>query len=567
MMHPHISIRSRLLSGAGLVAAAVALVVMPSEATAQAVDQYARGLAAKALTTATAAVSGTVSNLNVASFAGATVDAQITACIAALPSAGGTCDAREIPSGGTINSFTVTKSGVTLLGPCGTFTVKGSMIFTATNADKWLGCGMLATGTGGTLFIWGGNATDPMLRLEGVREFETGGYLLRANTTTPAATGIQHETHTGSTSTNNYFHDIYIDGVNGGIGKGLRVCAGNDCGGAGTDGNNDVGLVRRVYVVSYAVAAFSLENTQAKGWLFEDDGCGTNNFGGSYCITTALGPGNTGGAFTAINMVGGRNNVADFYLGATDDTINIYGGVLEHSARLLQTVGSSSAGWPINIIGTRWSADQLNADNHVVLYTQKGGIQIIGVSVDSPLLGSAPNFFLQPSAFSAVGSAMGNNVIWPSGTVTAASNPFQATTTDAKGMSWRLSGNYISDGGSNFFAVPDRLGGTMNAASIGLLSDPGPSGGNTIAYSGTCASTTRKGGIMAGSFVANGACAGGTYILTTSLANISNGLSCTATDLTTPTDLITETAYTTTSVTFTGTAAGSDLIAYRCAGF
>ena len=90
--------------------------------------------------------------------------------------------------------------------------------------------------------------------------------------------------------------------------------------------------------------------------------------------------------------------------------------------------------------------------------------------------------------------------------------------------------------------------------------------GGTPVNSGSCAINTQLGGQGSGSFKANGACAAGTYILTF-VSAAPNGLSCDFQDLTTRTDLINETAYTTTTVTATGTAASLDLIVYQCQAF
>lgn len=93
--------------------------------------------------------------------------------------------------------------------------------------------------------------------------------------------------------------------------------------------------------------------------------------------------------------------------------------------------------------------------------------------------------------------------------------------------------------------------------------------GAVPANSGSCAINTQLGGNTAGSFKANGACSSGTLILTlNATVNPTNGWVCDAHDLTTPTSLINQTAYTTSTATFSGvTMAASDLVAFKCVGF
>ena len=90
--------------------------------------------------------------------------------------------------------------------------------------------------------------------------------------------------------------------------------------------------------------------------------------------------------------------------------------------------------------------------------------------------------------------------------------------------------------------------------------------GSPPAGSGTCAINTQIGGNTAGAFKANGACAGGTVILTFANA-ASNGYVCTAQDMTTTADTLKQTAYTTTTVTFTATLANLDTVVFSCMGF
>lgn len=91
-------------------------------------------------------------------------------------------------------------------------------------------------------------------------------------------------------------------------------------------------------------------------------------------------------------------------------------------------------------------------------------------------------------------------------------------------------------------------------------------GGSTPTATGSCTITTKLGGNTAGSFVASGACTGGTVILTFGFT-ATNGWACDMHDLTTPADLMTQTAYSATTATFTGSMVSSDLVTWKCVAF
>ncbi len=112
-------------------------------------------------------------------------------------------------------------------------------------------------------------------------------------------------------------------------------------------------------------------------------------------------------------------------------------------------------------------------------------------------------------------------------------------------------------------------GGTINAKNViqgGSSAVAFGSVGSAPPNTGTCAITTQVGGNTSGSFVASGACSGGTVKLSFGIT-AGAGWSCSAHDLTTPTDSMNETSYDTTHATFTGTMANSDLITFSCTMF
>lgn len=144
-------------------------------------------------------------------------------------------------------------------------------------------------------------------------------------------------------------------------------------------------------------------------------------------------------------------------------------------------------------------------------------------------------------------SDLSNGVIGSGAVVLAASPTVSGTLTTA---------NVSVVGGSITFSTSN----TKISAPIYMSNGSGPT------PTGSCAIQTQSGGTNAGKFNANGACAAGTIIFTFGAAS-TTGWACQASDLTTPADALNETAYTTTTVTFTGTLVSGDLVTWSCFGF
>ncbi len=115
------------------------------------------------------------------------------------------------------------------------------------------------------------------------------------------------------------------------------------------------------------------------------------------------------------------------------------------------------------------------------------------------------------------------------------------------------------------------VGGTLwvgGTATLGVpLMAPGViATGAAPTLSGSCAAGTQIGGNTAGSFKFSAACSAGTVVLTFAGA-APNGWACHAQDMTTPADTLKQIAYTTTTATFTATAASGDQAVFQCSGF
>lgn len=124
------------------------------------------------------------------------------------------------------------------------------------------------------------------------------------------------------------------------------------------------------------------------------------------------------------------------------------------------------------------------------------------------------------------------------------------------------------DNGGNF-NVPGNIGSAANIGALGYVKGSLFVGvGSSPINSGSCAINTQVGGNSIGSFKANGACAGGTIVLTFA-TTAPNDWSCTATDATTPTATVKQsnTTASATTATFTATMAAGDLVRFQCFAF
>jgi hypothetical protein len=285
-------------------------------------------------------------------------------------------------------------------------------------------------------------AALPVFQLIGVRDSKFSNFHVNCTTNNYCAAGFQSQTQTGVGTTNNRYANVYVNGGTAGVASGWQWCTGNNCGGpGGIDANNDVNYLDNTSVSNYQWAAYNINHAQSKDHQFVHTLCN----GGQYCIYNQV------GSFTVLGMFGGNNSVADFYLGSADDTIVIEGINLESSNRLLVS-GSGSQSWPTTIIGGRWAANNLNADNKVINYAYRGGLNIIGLSVDGTPSPRTPQFNLSLGASPAGGTAIG--VATRSTSATVSTNPF----TGAYPNTWRLLGNFVNDG-TLVFQVPDNIGG------------------------------------------------------------------------------------------------------------
>lgn len=368
--------------------------------------------------------------LNVSSFSGTNASAKISACVAALPVAGGVCDARGLASPQILSAMTISKPVELLFGQT-KFAVTGTIQLRSVAGARLLGVGgSYSNGGSGTQFVWAGNSHQPMFDLNDVRDSLFAGFYIDSSPAKPLAVGIRSENGSGRsvTPTRNEFRDIVLNGTRpGGLGKGFQFALGK-----GGDANNDLNSFINVEVVAYTAAAWSFEQSQSKdNQMF---GCSFNGEGfGKYGVTTALGPKGRGGSFMWYGGSGGGNTVADFYLGAPDDAILISGGDFEGSFRLLETAGSSSNAWPVEIDGVRWANNNLAPDGKAVVYTERGPLILLD-DIFEPY-SAKPTAIALESTGPTQGIAIGNSV------TSSLSHPFSGN----RHAHWMQIGNLINN--------------------------------------------------------------------------------------------------------------------------
>ena len=392
--------------------------------------------------------------LDAATFPGVTAGDQIANCVAALPAYGGICDARNLTAGGVIPSMTLARSGVTILGPIGAFSVTGTINIGdglhTISGFRWIGVGGNLNNTAGSNFIWAGNNASPMFRLRGARDCEMGYFAISSSSSVPLHVAIQSETATGTQASHRTYSNIYITGAGaGGLTTGFRWCTGDAAGGSGGNNNNDLDYLDNVEVVNYTGSAFSIEHSQSKTHTFNNCAFNSGGFGQCGVDTTA----GTGGSFRWYNGIGGGSNLtADFNIGAPTDFILIEGANTEGSKRFLQTVGSNNQ-LPLTIIGGRYSADGINADNHAILYRMQGPLNVIGVTFEGgTTLGQNPDVFVG-AATKISANGVGNAFTWDQSSVTATSDPFVSDS----GNYWTTSGNQIRNADASVhLQIPDK---------------------------------------------------------------------------------------------------------------
>lgn len=261
------------------------------------------------------------------------------------------------------------KTGGTLWFPRGRYVFSRGIVMEGASGFRIVG-----SGPAGTELMPKGKTAFDLFTFAGCRDSSVEGFTVRSSPSDPLYAAFTMATRRGWVSTHMHFQSIVINGMSaGGLEKGFRTIATD-----GFDGNNDLHSFYDVAVSNYGVAAWSFEHPQSKQHRLIS--CSfIGNQRGLAGVTTAQGKGSqgngrAGGSFIAIGLVGGGNSIADFDLGAPNDTVVIVGGRFEESARLLQTGPADGNAFAVTIMGVSMGVAKqtLAPDGRAVIYNQLG---------------------------------------------------------------------------------------------------------------------------------------------------------------------------------------------------
>lgn len=379
---------------------------------------------------------------DVSTFAGATAGDQITACIKSLPRSGGICDARSLSSPLSIPNGLDISTPVEIIFGYGVIQLGGTILIHDTTAAAIIGQTVDWNLASGTTFQWVGNGLDPAFDLSSVTRgrLEHFGITIAGKNFLAAGIRLERGARSNQCPTQNHIEDIFINSgpTPGAIDKGVQLALGG-----GGDVNNDYNEFISVQVWYYGTAGFSIEHPMAKQQrFFRCTAYGMEI--GKYGITTALGPNYGGGSFSWYGGGFSGNTEADVYLGALNDSIVIDGGYSENSVRFLETFGNSAAAWPVTVKGFTWNGDNLGSDGNMIIFTQRGGLTLIGNKFGAP--GKPGRIFGNPTGVSAL-VAIANSII------STFPQPFGGTAW----VKWTLLGNTVSTDGVLSVPLPNAV--------------------------------------------------------------------------------------------------------------
>lgn len=306
------------------------------------------------------------------------------------------------------SAITAAGSGDAVCIPKGKYKITSTLTASNVSALRFAGTGSDPTGVNGTAFLWAGNNSTPMFKLDDVGNSVFQGFAIVSSSTAPLAVGIQSVNGAGVsvTPTHDRFVDIFMNGSNStGLDKGFQFSTG-----AGGDANNSDMVFDSVQIANYTTAAWSFESTQSIGHQFFGCSFQGNNIGASGVLSI------TGGLWWYAGH-GGGNTAADFnVMTSTVEGMAIHGFDSEGSSRLLLTGGPSGAYGAVLIEGVRWTSNGLNVDNRAIKMQVAGPLVLVGNHIGSDVSKALEVWLNIGGSGSAV--AIGNNIY------TSLANPF-----------------------------------------------------------------------------------------------------------------------------------------------
>ena len=294
--------------------------------------------------------------------------------------------------------------------PVGTYQIRDTLYVSADRVLKFRG-----DGSASTILIWIGPSDRPLLLLDGQRDSILAYFSIRTIPGQPLHAGIVSKTHDLNEQrlpTNLAFYDVVIDGA-GGLDYGWRITPGVRPDGTFRDYNNEYHYFVECEVRDYTIAGYSIEHPQAKMQTFLNsrfDG----GHRGQYGVATLFGLQHA--SFRWFGGSGGRNLIADFGLGGSDDFILVRDGTFQDSSRLLEAIYPTGA-WNINFYRNDWSssAAYLAPDARIVNHHTGGPLVFHGNIfdlADPAIPPPADAHILHDSYLPGTTTAIGNDFFW-----------------------------------------------------------------------------------------------------------------------------------------------------------
>ena len=330
-------------------------------------------------------------------YAGATADLKIAACIDALPSTGGTVDARGMEGVQSWAANPLSGMGtkpITLL--LGASTISVAATVTISNGN-----GFIMEGIDGTVLKWtGSSGTAPIVQFSNCERCSIRHIDITMNGGSTAEEAIRLWRVSPVTTVSisqDHFEDIDINGTGGTLTYGVRIMVGS-----GGDTNNDFHTFRAVRVQGYVTAAWSLEGGNVHGIHFYD----CLFYGGSYGVTSRT------NSPTAANFIWeggyGTATAAAFYLGdaAAMGPIVIDGFQSETTPRLLdlnytnEGNGVNNYENPVHIRNVRYMTDNLHADGYAIKYINPAPLIVEETTIgfnNTAQRAKSPTFYIEYS--------------------------------------------------------------------------------------------------------------------------------------------------------------------------
>jgi hypothetical protein len=426
---------------------------------------------------------------------GANAGAKIVACLALLPTTGGTVDARGFEGSQTVSQdmFSGVTKPFTLLLGAATFHISTTQKLLNEKDVQIIGLNTGGQSVVATRTVWDGSNGGTMWFLDCTRDSLLQGFTMEPGTGTLAIPErIDQVSPSGSNlSTHNTTKWVTI-GVST---TGVQI-------GNSSTSNNDLHVFDDVTITGSGTYCYYINQSQSK-WIHIINGSCDSRTYGNYV---------SAGSFTSDHQ-NFSGNTTDVYLDSPTDTIVLNNPQSESANKFLDDSGLSATAWAVQIFGGRLDTNNVGGDNIYMRYRKRGPLTMIGVDFASGVHRAAPTWNITSTTVGASFLSMGN--IYPNNTPFVAGSSFFGTMCS-------LGDNYVdaTPAGQPLPMVCGPLGGAGATGTINVTGVTGISkttvpannlrGSCTFATAATCAVTFSTAETSNAYYVTTGANSAGT---------------------------------------------------------